>query len=140
LHKFLLYISLFFTSFSYAQNTGNLILNFDNSFDKKGNFIVYMYNSEKGFPTKKELCYKKIVTQNKGQNQLIINNLKFNDYAIILVFDENENQKMDRNWLGLPAEKYALSGQPKFHFGPPVFNEVKFRFNRNNQKIFLAFN
>ena len=137
--KSLLYILLFFSTFSIAQNEGNLIINFNNIFNNEGNFIIYIYNSPNGFPTKKELCYKKIFVKNKGQKQIVVNNLPFDNYAIILVFDKNNNKKMDRNFLGLPSEKFALSGHPKFHFGPPVFNEVKFNFVRNNQLILLKF-
>jgi uncharacterized protein (DUF2141 family) len=47
---------------------------------------------------------------------------------------------MDRNWLGLPSEPYALSGHPKFRFGPPTFEDVKFGFNSKFVQIYLIFN
>lgn len=65
--------------------------------------------------------------------------MPYGTYAIMLIHDKNSNCKLDRNWLGFPNEPYALSGHPKFRFGPPVFDDVKFKFNTNGQIIKFNF-
>ncbi len=135
-----IYIFILFISYlsSFSQ-TGTLIVNFDKIFETQGNLITYIFDSKIGFPSKKDYCKKIIIEPYHHQKQIEIPNLDFGTYALILVYDQNSNNKMDRNFLGLPAEKYALSGNSKFHFGPPVFDEVKFSFTKDLQHIYLKF-
>ncbi|MBL7665211.1 MAG: DUF2141 domain-containing protein [Bacteriovoracaceae bacterium] len=47
-------------------------------------------------------------------------------YAIAFFHDENDNQKLDENFLGIPNEAFGFSKNPKITFGPPTFNDVVF--------------
>jgi uncharacterized protein (DUF2141 family) len=46
-------------------------------------------------------------------------------YAIGLLHDENDNGKMDTNFVGLPKEGYGASNDAKATFGPPKFKDAK---------------
>lgn len=134
---FLILINL--SNIASNQHTGNLIIKLDKPVTG-GNLLVYMYDKPETFPRQKDKVYRLEIFPCKENLQTIsIENIRFNEYAIIVVHDQNGNKKMDRNWLGLPAENYALSGNPKFHMGPPVFDEVRFSFNTNNQVLQLHF-
>ena len=50
-------------------------------------------------------------------------------YAISVFHDENMNQKLDKNFMGIPKEGYGASNNPKKKMGPPNFEETKFQFN-----------
>ena len=48
------------------------------------------------------------------------------DYAVVAYHDENANEELDRNILGVPIEGLGFSnGQRPSAFGPPTFDAVK---------------
>ena len=47
-------------------------------------------------------------------------------YAIQFFHDENENQKMDFNLIGIPKEKFGSSNDVKPILGPPKFKKMLF--------------
>ena len=128
----------FWLSLTNFQNSGNLIVEFDTTLNQ-GNLLVYIYNNPKGFPTNTKQAYLTKVIKSQHTKQVTISKLPYGTYAVMLIHDQNGNRKLDRNWLGLPGEPYALSGHPKFRFGPPVFDDVKFKFNTDGQIINVKF-
>jgi uncharacterized protein (DUF2141 family) len=48
------------------------------------------------------------------------------EVAIAAFQDANENEKLDKNSLGIPTERYGFSNNPKRGFGPPSFQQAKF--------------
>jgi UDP:flavonoid glycosyltransferase YjiC (YdhE family)/uncharacterized protein (DUF2141 family) len=49
-------------------------------------------------------------------------------YGITAFHDENDNQKLDTNFLGIPTESWVTSRGAKAYFGPPSFDDAKFRY------------
>jgi len=49
------------------------------------------------------------------------------EVAIATFQDLNENEKLDKNSLGIPTERYGFSNNPKRGFGPPSFQQAKFK-------------
>lgn len=47
-------------------------------------------------------------------------------YAIAVYHDKNANQSFDKNPLGLPAEPFGLSNNPKMRLAPPKIEEALF--------------
>ena len=47
-------------------------------------------------------------------------------YAIGIFVDTNYNNKMDRNFFGVPKEQYGFSNDAKGSFGPPSFKDASF--------------
>jgi uncharacterized protein (DUF2141 family) len=47
-------------------------------------------------------------------------------YAIGIFVDANYNNKMDRNFFGVPKEQYGFSNDAKGSFGPPSFKDASF--------------
>jgi len=83
--------------------------------------VLLMLNNEKG---------DKIVgiTQNIVDNKciLVIKNLKPGKYAFKYFHDENKNDKLDLNWIGIPKEGYGFSNNAKGILGPPSFSKAIF--------------
>lgn len=48
-------------------------------------------------------------------------------YAFVILHDENKNGKADTNWIGLPKEGVAVSNNAKGSFGPPDYEDAKFK-------------
>ena len=49
-------------------------------------------------------------------------------YGISAFHDENDNQRLDTNFLGIPTESWVTSRGAKAYFGPPSFDDAKFRY------------
>ena len=47
-------------------------------------------------------------------------------YAAQAYADENDNGKIDRNFLGMPTEGIGFSNDAKMRFGPPAFADAAF--------------
>lgn len=48
------------------------------------------------------------------------------EWAVALTQDINNNDKLDKNMLGIPTEPYAFSNNVRPRFAAPVFAECKF--------------
>jgi len=47
-------------------------------------------------------------------------------YAVAVVHDENGNGRLDRNFLGIPAEGYGVSNNRTYAMSSPKWDESKF--------------
>lgn len=50
-------------------------------------------------------------------------------YAVSVYHDENSNQKMDTNFLGIPKEGVGSSNDAKGKMGPPKFDAAAFTYS-----------
>ena len=51
-------------------------------------------------------------------------------YAISIIHDENNNDKLDTNFIGIPKEGFGFSNNPRIMFGPPSFEKASFEINQ----------
>jgi len=58
-------------------------------------------------------------------------------YAIAVFHDTNNNQKLDKNFFGIPKEGYGFSNNARGFLGPPDFDEAGFLLDRENKIISL---
>ena len=63
----------------------------------------------------------------EGQVIVKIANLRDGDYALSVMHDSNNNEKLDTNLIGLPKEGFAFSNDAMGTVGPPNFKEASFR-------------
>ncbi len=69
------------------------------------------------------------ITENKSV--LTIPNLAKGYYSIKYFHDENDNDKMDTNWLGIPIEDYGFSNNATSMFGIPNIKNRLFYLDKN---------
>ena len=48
------------------------------------------------------------------------------EYAIAAVLDTNANNKMDKNFIGIPKEQYGFSNNAMGRMSAPSFDQAKF--------------
>ena len=115
--------------FSLAVNvqSGTVIVKISGVKEIKGQILIGLYNKSKGFSEiGKE--YKGIVIKIKAKSvTYTFLNIPNGHYAIAAVHDINNNGKVDCNFLGLPKELYAFSGDTAGCIGRPGFNKAKFK-------------
>lgn len=99
----------------------------------KGKISVAVYDSEDDFLKFDKVFKCDSIVAQKGITHLSLKNLPEGEYAIAVFYDENGNDKLDTNWLGIPKEKVAFSNAKMKTFGPPNFKECAFRLSKNTK-------
>jgi uncharacterized protein (DUF2141 family) len=95
--------------------------------NNKGFVLIAIFNSELGFPDKNELAVKKIrIPAQVGKIIYDVNDLVPGTYAIALIHDENDNQRLDTGLFGIPKEGFCFSKGAMGTFGPPSFQAASF--------------
>jgi uncharacterized protein (DUF2141 family) len=56
-------------------------------------------------------------------------------YAAEAFHDENDNERLDRTFLGMPKEALGFSNNAPMHFGPPKFDAASFRVGKTDVRI-----
>ena len=107
------------------QPNGTLTINTSNYNNDKGKAVLFLFRKDDKIPNNP---FKTIITEIKDKKAVFeIQNLAFDDYAIILLHDENNNGKIDHSF-GLPSEQlgYSNNWELGFFTGMPTFNKLKF--------------
>ena len=96
----------------------------------KGHVLASLYNSAKGYPDDPAKAFRKqkILIRNRKAT-LTFSSIPEGTYALAILHDENDDLKMNTNWIGLPREGYGFSNNVMGTFGPPSFTKASFRYN-----------
>jgi len=101
-----------------------------------GQVLLSLFKSPEGFPTHPEKAFKWGRAKVTASSIIIsLNGLPPGTYAIAAVHDENSNEVMDTDWLGLPEESYGVSNNVPSKIAPPTFEEAKFNFTGTRDTI-----
>jgi len=116
--------------------TGTLTIHISGMASDNGVIRMALYNSAKSFPGKHPYRgYVLPVRQHKAV--VIVENLPFGEYAVAVFHDENNNEELDRNFLGVPTERYGFSNNARGVIGPPSFEQSKNTLNSASHTITL---
>jgi uncharacterized protein (DUF2141 family) len=113
-------------SFCFAQtdNNPNVTVNISNLNSNEGQVFISIYNSEDSFLGN---GFKSFVTKIENKScRVTFENIPSGTYAISFYHDENDNNKMDSNFLGIPKEDYGCSNNAIGFMGPPKWADAKF--------------
>jgi uncharacterized protein (DUF2141 family) len=99
----------------------------------QGSVLVAVYNSEESF-MKKRLTSKKVKVSGK-EVTLVFEDVSPSEYAITTFHDENDNDKLDTNFLGIPNEPYGFSNDARGSFGPPSFEKAKVKIDGDKKLV-----
>lgn len=73
-------------------------------------------------------------------SEISFDSISAGKYAIQFFHDENENQKMDFNLIGIPKEKFGSSNDVKPILGPPKFEKMLFEIYEDKKIIMKPVN
>jgi len=134
-------VCLFTANFILAQNkndkekTGSLTVVITGIENNKGNIQIGLFNSEDSYKGKKEKFKGAIIKVKNKKVVWILKDIPYGDYAIKTFHDENSDDKINTNFIGIPTEKYGFSNNPSAFFGVPSYSKTKFVFDKADKKI-----
>jgi uncharacterized protein (DUF2141 family) len=116
----------------FCPNDNNVRIVIEGVQSKKGKIVLAVFKDQEGFKTRKPI---KIIALNKSK--LEGNEIEFSldkgVYGISILDDENENNKMDYTFFGIPKEGFGFSNYYHEGLSKPHFD--KFKFEINNQTL-----
>lgn len=123
-----------------AQATGaaTLTVHVTGARNAKGQIRAALFQGAKGFPGDASQAIETQAADIDPQSlsaQIVFKGLHDGVYAVSIFHDENRNQKLDKNLLGIPREGYGASNNPKKKMGPPNFEETKFQLSGQAQSL-----
>ena len=87
---------------------------------------LYFYNTRAGFLKSGRWAFTRAVKP-EGKREIALSiDLPRGEWAVSLTQDMNNNNKIDKNFLGIPTEPYAFSNNVRPTVAAPDFNECKF--------------
>lgn len=93
---------------------------------KHGQIIVSLFSSEE---TYLKSPHKKRIVKVDKTGTVVVNfsELTPGEYALTAVYDENSNNEMDTNFIGIPKEKVGFSNNAKGRMGPASWEKAKLK-------------
>ena len=130
--KVILIIAIIFSGLlttNAQEESFNITVNISGLDSDKGKILIALYNEKDQFLNKgfrggmTKIIDKKI--------SYVFVGIPKGEYAISFFHDENDNNKMDTNFLGIPKEDYGCSNNAKGFMGPPKYDDAKFQLTEN---------
>jgi uncharacterized protein (DUF2141 family) len=123
-----------------AQTTGTatLTVHVTGARNAKAKIRVALFRDGKGFPNDASQAVHTQAADIDPQTlsaQVVFADLHTGVYAVSVFHDENMNEKLDKNFMGIPKEGYGASNNPKKKMGPPNFDEAKFQLGVADQSV-----
>lgn len=100
--------------------------------NNNGHVLISVFKEGSGYPDLPDKAIRKgrVVIKDK-KAWILFTGLPAGSYAIAILHDENDDQKMNKTGLGLPKEGYGFSNNVMGAFGPPSYSRASFRHSSN---------
>lgn len=107
------------------SDTSLLLIHVSGLQSKQGKIRIAIYSDPLSYDQQTSPAFKNVVSASSGAEwKLEVPAHK--PIAISVFHDENENETLDRNLLGIPSERYGFSRGARSQSGPPPFAEAAF--------------
>ena len=120
------FIALFlFASFQNRehQSVETFTVHIKNVKNERGQLIIAIFDNDTDFLEKPYMTVRTSAVS--PELEVNFENLKFGEYALSVIHDENVNDKLDTNLFGVPKEGFGFSNDVMGTFGPPSFEKSK---------------
>ena len=97
----------------------------------KGKILFALFNRAEGFPETHQKAFRlHEAIPVKGTTTVAFDNLPHGTYALAVFHDENQDEKLNTNFVGIPKEPYGFSNNARPAFSAPGFKEASFAFQK----------
>lgn len=134
----ILLVFLVLSSIALAQEEQGVTLNvvLENVLNDQGKVLAGLYTEAKFM--RGEGLDSFASEAKAGEVSFQFKNVLPGTYAIMVLHDMNENNRMDYQDSGIPDEPYGLSNNP-MRMGPPTFTDAKFEVTNEDLEIRIRF-
>jgi len=96
-----------------------------------------IFSREEGFPDEIEKADKQVLVKSKEKKATCtFNGWKPGTYAISVMHDIDMSGELNTSFVGKPKEPWGVSNNaPAQRFGPPVFNDCKFKYDGGKKTL-----
>jgi len=117
---------LFINSPSYAnENKLSLTVKISGATPGKAQMIMSVFTSPESY-LKKPLISKNKAVDDNGEVTFVLENLNPGKYSVSIIYDEDNNGKLNTGFLGIPNEPVGFSNNARGTFGPPSYDDTSF--------------
>jgi uncharacterized protein (DUF2141 family) len=116
LHTIILSTFVFFSSLIAQVEQAQLSINFQGLNSSKGKIMIRISNN-------KGEDYKLLSLSADAKPLQLQIEVANGSYAVAAYHDENNNNKLDKSFVGIPNEKYGFSNNVRGIFGPPKLSD-----------------
>jgi len=110
---------------SCGKNKYEIRVDVDNVRTSKGRIVADLHDDvRENFLVGAKAVLRIWATAQKGRTSFCIPLEKPGTYAVAIYHDKNSNKQFDKNFLGIPKERFGMSNNPKFGTKAPKFEQV----------------
>ena len=118
-------------------SAARIIVTIDGLHSAQGNVFVGLYATPSKFLNGNQSDAMRKVRASTGPITVAFDNLPPGTYAVGAYHDENGNDHLDTNFLGLPVEGYALSNGVRAVMAKPTFQQAAFTVGTADKPVAL---
>jgi uncharacterized protein (DUF2141 family) len=140
MHRRVLFSALAVASVVFAAgeaSASRLIVTVTGVKNAQGGVYVGLYATPSKFLNGTQVDAKKKVGASTGPITVVFDNLPPGAYAVGAYHDENNNDHLDTNFIGLPTEGYALSNGVRAVMSKPTFQQAAFTIGNRDAAVAL---
>ncbi len=99
-----------------------------------------LYDASDGFPESQRHVIARAVARPKGRGgECVFRGVaRARDYAVVVHHDENNDDRFQKNMLGIPKEGYGFSNDVHPRLSAPSFTDCKFHFDAGTRALQIA--
>jgi len=114
---------------SQSVHAADLTINISEVESGKGPVMVALYAGDEAYKSGESTFASKVKAASEKES-VTFKDLPDGEYAVKMYQDENSNNELDFNMLGIPKEGYGFSNNVG-RFGQPDYKEAKFTVKEN---------
>ena len=120
-----------------SASAARIVVTIDGVHSNQGNVFVGLYAGPAKFLQGNQNDAMRKVPASTGPMTVVFDNLPPGTYAVGAFHDENGNDHLDTNFLGLPEEGYALSNNVRAAMSKPTFQQAAFSVGEQGAQVAL---
>jgi uncharacterized protein (DUF2141 family) len=116
-----------------AANAATLVVTISNIKTDVGQMNIAVYDNEDDWLGDDVVAGQTMVVAEEMNDGVIVAEIELEpgNYAVSVHHDDNDNDKMDTNFIGIPKEPIGLSNGAVAKFGPPKYKDAVFTVGEN---------
>lgn len=120
-------MSILLAAAAMAQAAGSITFEVSNVRNARGKVLVAVCTQRQFL--KEDCSHHSEAAARPGTVRVVVPNVPTGTYAVQAFHDENNNEKTDQNFLGIPKEGVGFSRDARISFGPPKWRDAQFAYS-----------